>query len=100
MAETENNKHKKYFGLNSYQLLVITALVAMLFFFSDSSLLKRIKYDRQIRELETQIEFYRAQTDTNKIKLHELKSNKDNLEKYARENFLMKKENEEIFIIE
>jgi len=100
MGETENNKHKKYFGLNGYQLLVITALIAILFFFSDSSLLKRIKYERQINDLETQIDFYRAQTDTNKIKLHELQSSKDNLEKYARENYLMKKENEEIFIIE
>jgi cell division protein DivIC len=96
----ENKKHKKIAGLNRYQFFIVTALIAMLFFFSDSSLLKKAQYDRQIKELEKQIEFYRAQIDTNKTKLDELQSNKDDLEKFARENYLMKKENEEVFIIE
>lgn len=100
MEEKTKNHNRKILGLNRYQLLIVIALIAMLFFFSDSSILKRIKYDRQIKDLETQIEFYRAQTDTNKIKLNELQSNKDNLEKFARENYLMKKENEEVFVIE
>lgn len=71
----------------------------MLFFFSDSSVGKRIKYESQIKELESQIEFYRQQTETDKEKLNELQSNNEDLEKFARENYLMKKENEEIFII-
>ncbi len=96
----ENKKHKKIAGLNRYQFFIVTALIAMLFFFSDSSLLKKAQYNRQIKELEKQIEFYRAQIDTNKTKLNELQSNKDDLEKFARENYLMKKENEEVFIIE
>lgn len=100
MEENGKNKHRKIAGLNRYQLFVIVTLIAMLFFFSDSSLLKRMQYDRQIKELQKQIEFYRAQIDTNKTKLNELQSNKDDLEKFARENYLMKKENEEVFIIE
>jgi cell division protein DivIC len=100
MGGGENKKHKKIAGLNRYQFFIVTALIAMLFFFSDSSLLKKAQYDRQIKELKKQIEFYRAQIDTNKTKLNELQSNKDDLEKFARENYLMKKENEEVFIIE
>ena len=57
-------------------------------------------YERQIKELKEQIEFYKHQTEVDKAKLHELQSNKDNLEKFARENYLMKKENEEVFVIE
>lgn len=72
----------------------------MLFVFGESSMLKRAKYNREIRALETQIEFYRHQIEYDKLKLFDLKSNKDNLEKFARENYLMKKKNEEIFIIE
>lgn len=72
----------------------------MLFLFSDSSMLKRIKYENEIRDLKTQIEYYRNQAETDKMKLHELRSNTENLEKFARENYLMKKENEEVFIIE
>jgi cell division protein DivIC len=98
--EKEKNKHKTIAGLNRYQLFVVVALIAMLFFFSDSSLLKRVKYEKQIKDLKKQIEFYRAQIDTNKTKLNELQSSKEDLEKFARENYLMKKENEEVFIIE
>ena len=100
MKGKQEDKTKKWFGLNSYQLLILGVLIAMLFFFSDSSIRKRIKYERQIKDLREQIDFYRAQTDTDKGKLNELRSNNDNLEKFARENYLMKKENEEIFIIE
>ncbi len=72
----------------------------MLFFFSDSSVTKRIRYESQIKDLESQIEYYRHQTETDREKLNELQSNKEDLEKFARENYLMKKENEEVFIIQ
>ena len=91
---------KRVLSLSVYQLIILVALIAMLFFFSDSSLLKRIKYENEIRDLKTQIEYYRKQTETDKAKLNELQSSLENLEKYARENYLIKKENEEIFVIE
>lgn len=91
---------KRFFGLTIYQIVILFVLIAMLFFFSDSSILKRVKYDNEIKNLESQIEFYRNQTETDKEKLNELQSNTENLEKFARENYLMKKENEEVFIIE
>lgn len=86
-------------GLTAYQIVILLVLIAILFLFSDSSVTKRMKYDSQIKDLESQIEFYRHQTEIDKEKLNELQSNKEDLEKFARENYLMKKENEEIFII-
>ncbi|MDD3788632.1 MAG: septum formation initiator family protein [Petrimonas sp.] len=94
------NKNKRILGLTRYQLLILIALIGMLFFFSDSSIMKRVRYEKQIKDIKREIEFYRAQTDTNKVKLNELQSNKDNLEKFARENYLMKKDSEEVFVIE
>lgn len=91
---------KRIFGLSVYQIAVLIALVAMLFFFSDSSLLKRMKYEKEIRELKSQIEYYRQQTEIDRARLNELQSSVENLEKYARENYFMKKENEEVFVIE
>ncbi len=91
---------KKILGFSIYQIGIILVLLTSLFFFSDSSIIKRIKYEREIRDLKAQIEYYKKQTETDKKKLNELQSNKDNLEKYARENYLMKKENEEVFVIE
>jgi cell division protein FtsB len=86
-------------GFTAYQIAALIVLISMLFFFSDSSINNKTKYESQIRELESQIEFYRHQTEIDRAKLHELRSNKEDLEKFARENYLMKKENEEIFII-
>jgi cell division protein FtsB len=91
---------KRVLGLTSYQIVILLILIVMLFFLSDSSVTKRIKFDTQIRDLESQIEFYHEQTESDKEKLNELQSNNDDLEKFARENYLMKKENEDIFIIE
>lgn len=91
---------KRIFELTATQIIVLLVLVVMLFFFSDSSVTKRIRYENRIRSLESQIEFYRNQTDIDKDKLNELQSNKDDLEKFARENYLMKKENEDIFIVD
>lgn len=87
-------------GLSVFQVIVLVILVAMLFFFSDSSLLKRMKYEREINDLRTQIEYYRGQTEIDRAKLQEIQSSLDNLEKFARENYLMKRKNEEVFVIE
>ena len=82
------------------QLAIIVALLICCFIISDSSIFSRVEYDSEIRDIKNQIEFYRNKTVDDKRKLNELRSDKDNIEKFARENYLMKKENEEIFIIE
>ncbi|HHT34668.1 MAG: septum formation initiator family protein [Proteiniphilum sp.] len=91
---------KRFMGLTAYQIVMLVVLVVMLFFLSDSSVAKRIRYETQIKELEAQIEYYHQQTESDRQKLHELQSNDEDLEKFARENYLMKKENEDIFIID
>lgn len=90
---------KRILGLTATQIIVLFALLVILFFFSDSSIPKRMKQESQIKDIQTQIELYKQQIDVDKEKLNELQSNRDDLEKFARENFFMKKENEEIFII-
>ena len=97
--DTEKTK-RGFWGLKSLQVVILLFIIVMLFLFSDSNIKKRIESDREIRSLKNQIEFYRKKTEADKAKLHELQSDKDNLEKFARENYLMKKENEEVFVIE
>ena len=91
---------KRFMGLTAYQIVLVVALVVMLFFLSDSSVTKRVQYENQIRDLETQIEHYKEQIESDKEKLHELRSNDEDLEKFARENYLMKRDNEDVFIME
>jgi len=91
---------KRVLGFTATQIIILLVLIVMLFFLSDSSVTKRIKYETQINSLESQIKFYRQQTERDKEKLNELQSNKDDLEKFARENYLMKKKTEDIFIVD
>lgn len=82
------------------QLLIMLAIIVFAFFISDSNIFARLGYDAKIIELNNQIEYYREQTVKDKQKLQELQSDKDRIEKFARENYLMKKEDEDVFIVE
>lgn len=55
---------------------------------------------RKIHKLEQEKEYYINKTESDKARLNELKTNDENLEKFAREQYLMKKPDEEIFIVE
>ena len=92
--------YKKYIaGINKYWLVTIIFL-AVTFFISDSNLFNRYKYDERIRFLENEIERYRKEIEQNKKKIQELQTDKAGLEQFAREEYLMKKDDEDIFIIE
>jgi cell division protein FtsB len=82
------------------QLIIILIIVVFGFFISESSLFARFGYDTKIMELNSQIEQYRNQTIEDKRKLQELQSDKDHIEKFARENYLMKKVDEDVFLID
>ena len=53
----------------------------------------------EINQLEDDREYYLEQIQKDSARLSELTTNKENLEKYAREQFLMKKPNEDVFVV-
>ena len=69
-------------------------------FLDSNDLISRFKMSNKIRSLENEKEFYQekiAEVDKDR---KELMTNKELLEKFAREKYLMKKETEDIFIIQ
>ncbi|MFV0536978.1 MAG: FtsB family cell division protein [Dysgonomonas sp.] len=82
------------------QLLIIFVIIVFAFLISESNIFARIGYDAQIMELNDQIEYYRNKTTEDKQKLEQLQLDKDQIEKFVRENYLMKKDNEDVYIIE
>lgn len=82
------------------QLAIIVVVIVLAFFVSESNIFARFGYDAKIMELNGQIEYYRDKTVEDKQKLQQLESDKDHIEKFARENYLMKQDNEDIFIVE
>lgn len=53
----------------------------------------------ELNKLEEEKEFYQDEIKQIRADLKELKTNPKTLEKFAREKYLMKKDNEELFVI-
>jgi cell division protein DivIC len=84
---------------NKYLLSFLVFFVWILFF-DQNNLVDRYISHRNIRQLEKDKQYFRERIKKDSIRMNELRTNDDNLEKFAREQYLMKRENEEIFIIE
>lgn len=84
--------------INAYWLVIIVFLILTLTL-GDSSLYKRYTYDQKIRSLEKEIKHYQKEIEINSKKLNDLHTDKEGLERFAREEYFMKKPNEDVFII-
>ena len=85
--------------LNKYWVVIIIFL-AITFTAGDSNLYKRYQYDEKIRVLENEIKHYQKEIEINQQKLDDLNTSKERLERFAREEYFMKEQDEDIFIIE
>ena len=68
-------------------------------FFDENSILMHREFNKEIDKLNSEKEYYNSQIDQDKEIIKKLK-NKEELEKFAREEYNMKKDNEDIYIIE
>ena len=84
---------------NFYSLTIIVFVVWMLFFDSNDWI-SRYKMSAKLRQLENEKEYYEEKIVEVEKDQAELMGNRELLEKYAREKYLMKKETEDIFIIQ
>lgn len=87
----------KFLG-NRYVLVLLFFIIWMLFLDNYSYLDHRI-LNNEIDELEDNINYYKKEIKEDSIKIKKLK-NTDQIEKYAREKYYMKRENEDIYLIE
>ncbi|MDX1270593.1 septum formation initiator family protein [Bizionia paragorgiae] len=87
----------KYFK-NIFVLITLGFIIWMLFLDSNSLLIHN-DLNEEIEELENEKEYYRKEIVKDNKAIKELKK-EDGLEKFAREAYYMKRENEDIYIIE
>ena len=92
----KENKLFKFFT-NKYIIILSAFLIWMFFFDANVQLNKEFK--KEIKELNTTINFYKKEIKKDKNTIMELQDSLQ-LEKFAREKYLIKKENEDIYIIE
>lgn len=84
--------------VNKY-FIVLLAFGIFVVFFDQHSLISRWQSSRKVKEMEKEVKYYQNEIQSNKDKMNELQSNDDNLEKFAREHYLMKRKDEDIYII-
>lgn len=86
------------FTKNFYFITAFVFVVWMLFFDSND-LLTQYRLNKKLNDLENEKAYFEEKIAEVKQDREELLSNKDLLEKFARENYFMKKKNEDLFII-
>jgi cell division protein DivIC len=84
--------------VNRYVLVLLFFIIWMAFLDNYSYLEHRV-LDKEIDLLEENINYYKKEIKEDSIRIKKLK-NEDHVEKYAREKYYMKRENEDIYIIE
>ena len=90
----------KYFKgyKNIFVIVLVLFAIWMLFFDANSYLIHR-ELNKEMDALESEKEYYKNEIEKDKKAIQEL-STEEGIEKLAREKYYMKKDSEEIYIIE
>lgn len=93
-------RNRKFIKLisNKYFIILLLFLVWM-FFFDENSYLNHRELNQEINKLEDANDYYREEVKGDSNVINNL-NNPDSLERYAREQYKMKRENEDIYLIE
>ena len=85
--------------LKKTYVIIILFFVIWMTFFDTNSLLMHFELNQKIKKLKNQKIYYQNEIKKDRTSINEIESD-SGIEKYAREKLFMKKENEEIFLIE
>ena len=83
---------------NKYFLTSISFVIWMLFF-DRNDLLSQYGYRAELNKFKEEKAFYISEIEKVKTDLDELSTNQERLEKFAREKYLMKKDDEDVYVI-
>ena len=85
--------------LKNFYVLFGTFFLVWMVFIDSNDLLSQYRLTSKLNSLKSQKEFYKAKKQEVIQSREELTTNKELLEKFARENYLMKKPNEDIYVV-
>ena len=95
----ENLKNKIPRFLQNKYLIILILFLIWIAFIDNNNLIKQYKFKQNIKSLEEKKQFYINEIYNDSIELSDIINDSNKREKFAREKFLMKKENEDIYII-
>jgi len=83
---------------NKYTITTLGFCIWMLFI-DQYDVISQIKLNMKLRQMKEDKSYFEAEIKKNREELESLLSDDQKLERFAREKYLMKKDNEDIFII-
>lgn len=79
-------------------MIALAAFVTLLFFSDRNNIIDQYKLRVQYNKVKAEHSFYKKQIENARNQYEELFTNDKNLEKFAREKYLMKREDEDVFV--
>ena len=86
--------------INNRYVYVTLAFLIIILFVDQFNVFEQIKLHRTLKDQEQQIEYYKQEISNSEKLLDDLQHDSIVMEKTARENYMMKRDNEVIYLIE
>ena len=99
MTHLKNLYEKIPSYLKNKYVIIITLFIIWIVFFDNYNLIRQSKIKKEIKQLEENKNFYSKEIKKDSTEYHELLNSDEKKEKFAREKFLMRKENEDVYFI-
>ena len=85
--------------LKNKYLIAVVLFIVWITFFDNFNIIKQSKIKKNINQLEKNKKFYIQEITKDSSEYYDLLNDAEKREKFAREKFLMKKEDEDVYII-
>jgi cell division protein FtsB len=85
--------------LRNKYFLSVAAFAVWMLFFDRNDMVSQYEYRSEVNKLQEEKDFYVKEISLVKKDLNELNTNLNTAEKFAREKYFMKKDNEDVFVI-
>lgn len=86
--------------LNNRYVYATLLFLVVIFFIDQFNVFEQIKLHNSLIDQKQQIEYYEKEVSQNKQYLHDVQNDSATMEKVAREQYLMKRDNEVVYLIE
>ncbi|MCF8357737.1 MAG: septum formation initiator family protein [Prolixibacteraceae bacterium] len=86
------NKYKVY-------LIILAVFLVWILFFDEYNLIRIRRDNHKLKSLKQEAEYLQEKIEKDRERLNALKTDTAEVEKFARETYLLKKENEDVFVI-
>lgn len=85
--------------LRNKYFVTLSVFIIWIFLLDGNNLVERYGQMKELKKLRKDSEYYQQRIEEDKKKLEELKTDNNNLEKFAREQYRMKRKDEDLYLV-